>query len=79
MKEYITHESGSGDAWICVCGNTPSDAGFYPIDSGVSEVEATLADWTTNEYFCNNCGRVIDQDSLEVTRRVNLGEIVHLY
>jgi hypothetical protein len=78
MKEHITHEKGNSDAWICICGNTPDGDGFYPIDAADREVEPTAEDWTTNQYYCNKCGRVIDQDSLEVVRKLDPREIVRL-
>jgi hypothetical protein len=78
MTEHIRHEQGNPDAWACLCGNTPSDDGFYPIDDGSHEVEPTAKDWTTNHYFCARCGRVIDPDSLTVVRRVDPSKIVKL-
>lgn len=76
--EHIQHEEGDNDAWVCICGNVPSDDGFYPIDKNLHEVEPTEKDWTTGHYFCARCGRVIDQVSLKVVRRVNPDEIVRL-
>lgn len=71
MNEHIRHEKGNLDAWVCLCGNTPSDAGFYPIDASNHEVEPTTEAWKTNQYFCAQCGRVIDQDTLKVVRRLD--------
>lgn len=76
--QRITHESGNPDAWVCVCGNTPSDAGFYPINALNEEVEPTAEDWKTNELFCDQCGRVIDQDTLAVVRQLDPTSIVRL-
>jgi len=78
MSEHITHESGNKDAWVCICGNNPSEDGFYPVNEDGHEVEPTVEDWKTNEYFCARCGRVIDQDSLEVVRQLDPKEIVRL-
>lgn len=64
--EHITHEPERNDAWICVCGNTPLADGFFPCDATGAEVEPTPAAWTTNAYVCARCGRIIDQQSLEV-------------
>lgn len=75
MNVYIKHEPGDDDAWICLCGNTPSDDGFYPIDDSNHEVEPTEDDWKTNHYFCNTCGRVIDQKTLQVIRKLDLATI----
>ena len=64
--EHITHAEGDSDAWVCLCGNTPSTEGFYPCDAQGNEVEPTPAEWTTGCYVCAHCGRIINQTSLEV-------------
>jgi hypothetical protein len=69
MAEKITIEDG--DAWVCICGNTTHTSGFYPCDEEGNEVEPTPEQWTTNTYVCFQCGRVINQDTLEVVKRVN--------
>ena len=63
-KEHITHQPDDKDAWVCVCGNTPTSQGFYPCDDKGNEVEP-LADWP-GLYFCDRCGRIIDAKTLEV-------------
>ena len=78
MKESISTEPGNADAWVCICGNTPSGDGFYPIDEGNHEVEPTEKDWTTNQYFCAQCGRVIDQATLQVVRTLDPKSIVRI-
>lgn len=78
MSEHITHEPNNPDAWVCICGNEPSELGFYPINDKNEEVEPTKEDWQTNQYFCAQCGRVIDFDTLEVVRQVPLENIVRL-
>jgi hypothetical protein len=67
-KEHISHESGSREAWICLCGNTPGDNGFYPCDEKGAEIEPDKF-WVKPLYVCDNCGRIIHQDSLEVIGR----------
>jgi hypothetical protein len=65
-KEFITHEAGSYDAWICICGNTPDSDGFYTCDEAGDEIEPTAdSDWN-GLYVCANCGRIIDQETLEI-------------
>jgi hypothetical protein len=65
-KEFITHEAGSDEAWICICGNTPVDDGFYPCDKDGNEMEPSVeSDWE-DLYVCARCGRIIKQDTLEV-------------
>ena len=67
-KEVITHEAGSDDAWICICGNMPDGDGFYPCDTNGNEVEPAGPEWT-NLYVCAQCGRIIEQNTLEVIGR----------
>lgn len=70
MKEYITHEPQDKDAWICICGNEPSDSGFYPCDNKGNEVEPVVGgDWDEVSYVCNQCKRIINQHILEVTAK----------
>jgi hypothetical protein len=66
IKEVITHEPQDKDAWVCICGNMPPDAGFYPCDKDGNEMEPVIgSDWA-GLYVCNECGRIINQDTLEV-------------
>jgi hypothetical protein len=76
-REYVVMLP-SGDC-LCICGNTPWEAGFYPINERNEEVEPIARDWTTNLCACFQCGRVIDQTALEVVRRVKLQDIKQLY
>ena len=62
----ITHEKGNKEAWICKCGNTPSNEGFYPCNSEGEKVDPTPEEWNTKLYVCNKCGVMIDQDNLEI-------------
>jgi hypothetical protein len=65
-KEYIFNEPSWEDAWVCICGNTPTGGGFYPCDENGHEMEPTAeSDWV-NFYVCAECGRIINQDTLEV-------------
>jgi hypothetical protein len=68
-KEHIT-AFPEGD-FLCICRNTPHNSGFYPINDENDVVAPTPEDWTTNEYVCAECGRVIDWDSLEVVRHID--------
>ena len=69
LPEYIKRESQDADAWVCHCGNMPHTDGFYPCDKDGHEVEPNLGgDWQ-NLYVCASCGRIIDQDTLEVVGR----------
>jgi hypothetical protein len=63
-REFITHEKGNGDAWICVCGNAPSSDGFFPCDKEGNEMEPVKG-WG-GLHVCGRCGRIIKQGSLEI-------------
>ncbi len=78
MTEYIHYVSENDDAFECLCGNVPWSNGFFPIE-GNTEVDPVPEDWTSNEYVCNRCGRVIDQTTLRVTRHLDISTIVYLY
>lgn len=65
-KEFINHEAGTPEAWICLCGNTPTDDGFYPCDRHGNEIMLTLESGWLDLYVCANCHRIIRQNSLEV-------------
>lgn len=68
-NEFITHEIGSSEAWICICNNKPDDYGFFPCDKDGNEMEPLKgSDWQ-NLYVCLNCGRIIKQSTLEVVGR----------
>ena len=66
-QERITHEADNGEAWICICGNTPSADGFFPCDAEGIEMEP-VAGWK-DLYVCARCGRIINQTSLDVVGR----------
>ena len=68
-KEFIKHESGNDEAWVCVCGNKPSSDGFYPCDATGNEMEPSAGSGWTNLYVCARCGRFFQQGTLEVVGR----------
>lgn len=63
-KEYIKHEEGNDEAWICLCGNRPDSDGFFPCDRDGNEMEP-VEGWE-DLYVCGRCGRIINQSTLEV-------------
>lgn len=65
----IKRERGDRDAWICACGNVPSGDGFYPCNAAGNEVEPVEGAWDGVLYVCNGCGRIIDQNTLEIIGR----------
>jgi hypothetical protein len=54
----------SDDEWLCVCGNTSDNNGFYAYDEG-EEVEPD-DDWDGSSYFCAACARVFNMNTGEV-------------
>jgi hypothetical protein len=57
---FLQHEAGDRDAWICVCGNKPTEDGFFPCDWEGNQVEPTAQEWPQPLYICERCGRIID-------------------
>jgi len=66
-REHITHESGSDEAWICICKNTTDADGFFPCDDKGDEIEPVTG-WDSL-YVCARCGRIIEQSTLAVGGR----------
>jgi hypothetical protein len=67
-RERITKDDGE---WLhCLCGNTPDMGGFDSCLTDGTPVEP-LADgpWEGRLYVCLNCGRIVDQYTLEVVGR----------
>lgn len=73
-EEFITHEKGNKDAWVCVCGNTPASYGFFPCDKEGNEMEPVIG-WE-GLYVCGRCGRIIKQNSLAIAGQ-NLNFVSH--
>lgn len=67
--EHIAHAEGDTDSWICLCFNTPINAGFYPCDSKGRQIEPTMAAGWEGLYLCDRCWRIIDQATLKVIGR----------
>jgi len=63
-NEYIKHEEGNAEAWVCLCSNRPDSDGFFPCDKDGNEMEP-VEGWE-DLYVCGRCGRIIDQLTLEV-------------
>jgi hypothetical protein len=68
-KEFITHEAGNDEAWICICKKSPESDGFYPCNAKGDEIEPTIGSNWSGIYVCACCGRIINQDTLEVVGR----------
>ena len=64
--EIITHEPQDEDAWICLCGNMPSDDGLYPCDEIGQEIEPLLGSGWDELYACGRCERIIRQRTLTI-------------
>jgi hypothetical protein len=53
-------------AWVCICGNTPVDQGFFGCNLRGDEMEPDIgSDWP-GTYCCYQCGRIIKADTREV-------------
>jgi hypothetical protein len=69
MKEHVKQDPDDIAGWECVCGNTTDRAGFAACNSAGNKMEPTIdSDWN-DVYVYNECGRVIDQNTLEVIGR----------
>lgn len=66
-KERIAHDDENEEAWVCVCGNTPTSHGFHPCDLAGNEMEPAKG-WR-DLYLCAGCGRIVNQNTLEVVGR----------
>ncbi|WP_407117567.1 hypothetical protein [Bradyrhizobium sp. LMG 9283] len=69
MKEYIYQPPDDVQEWECICGNTTCRAGFTSCDGSGNEMRPTLDSEWQELYLCLNCGRTIDQNTLEVVGR----------
>jgi len=67
--EIISHEDHDETAWVCLCGNTPHMDGFATCNEKGEEIEPVIGGGWTSLYVCNRCGRIIDQDNLQVVGR----------
>ncbi len=65
LTTHITHEPQDVDAWVCLCGNMPSDDGFYSCTIDGVDCEPDH-EWNGIYYKCNNCAGRIDQTTLEI-------------
>ena len=65
-KQFINHEAGNDEAWLCLCGNRPDSDGFFTCDGNGDEMEpALLSNWD-GLYVCGRCGRIVQQTTLEI-------------
>jgi hypothetical protein len=53
------------DRWVCHCGNTPNAGGFDPVDRNGNSVDPTPQQWPEPLYVCNDCGLVMDADTVD--------------
>lgn len=69
-EKAITHEPQDKDAWVCICGNMPSENGFYSCDASGALADGAMDEsangWDGKHYLCNQCKRVIDGDTLQI-------------
>jgi len=62
-KEKIRRRHGD---FLCLCGNNPIAEGFFPCSPLGEIVDPTPDAWPKPLYRCDSCGRIINQDTLEV-------------
>jgi hypothetical protein len=68
------------DWYECLCGNDPTDFGFYPctkdgtrIDQDSDLNEDISALWDAQHLLCDRCGLILDQDTFNAaTHTVNV-------
>jgi hypothetical protein len=53
-------------AWICLCGNTPMEEGFYPCDKAGRRLEPADTAQPDDYRACDRCGRIIEPLTEEV-------------
>jgi hypothetical protein len=63
IHDYIISIDGE---WVCVCGNTALEEGFFPCDEYGVPVEPTPQEWDTDCYVCEQCGAIIDVHTLQI-------------
>lgn len=54
------------DELVCICDNTSGGSGFYTCNDLGSQVEPTPEAWERSLYACDNCGRIINYETLQV-------------
>lgn len=64
--ENLNHQQSHPDAWVCVCGNDPTDQGFYPCDINGDNVEPAAEQCKSALYLCKRCGQIIHEEILEM-------------
>jgi hypothetical protein len=66
--EKIHGNAETGDDWECLCGNNSGADGFYPVGPDGQWIEPNLGSaWDNVSYGCAGCGRIINQNTFEVT------------
>lgn len=66
MPDSIAHEPHSPDAWICLCGNRPTEDDFYPCHTDGTQTDPTEG-WP-DLYTCARCHRIIDGKTRMIQR-----------
>ena len=77
-SEKITLENGEADAWVCICGNMPHNQGFYPCTITGEDCEPDKDGPWKNLYRCDQCGRIINSETLYVMARCSFTVAVYL-
>ncbi len=57
---------GNEEHWICICGNDTMGLGFQTCNKHGNYIEPLAnSDWS-GLYACQECGRIIDQETREI-------------
>jgi hypothetical protein len=64
------------DELTCLCGNVSWNAGFQTCDASGNAVEPIIGGKWVNLLRCDACGRIINQDTLEVVGRCDLETVL---
>lgn len=63
--ERIHGDKAKPESWMCNCGNISDGSGFKTCLPHGKEVEHSFSGWKKH-YKCASCGRIIEQETLEV-------------
>jgi hypothetical protein len=72
MREYIAR-TGSDEAWLCRCGNSPGAGGFVAVRRH-REVDPASVRWR-GHYCCLRCGLLIHWPTREILGRIDIADL----
>lgn len=67
MNKTVERIADGGGSWMCLCGNEPTQDGFYSAMSDGSFTSPSIGGkWDDVSYTCARCSRIINGITLEV-------------